>query len=299
MTPNKKGGDPLSNGNLTLDKAKVDALKGSVIVVKYGGNAMNSEAAGKQVFLQIATLKELGVRPVIVHGGGPAIKKMLDKAGLQSTFVEGHRVTDREAMAYVEMALRGQVNGEIVRELNTLGLKAVGLSGKDASMVEVTKRKFSLVRDGKREEVDLGYVGDVVSVNTGLILTLLDNDYIPVLAPVATGSDRMDYNVNADMFAGSVAGALKAAAFVALTNVDGLLEDPENPETLISRLTVNEAKALIGGAIQGGMIPKIDACLAALKQGVEKAHIVNGMKPETLLEKLLTGNRCGTTIEKD
>ncbi|MEX2601527.1 MAG: acetylglutamate kinase, partial [Balneolaceae bacterium] len=213
---------------------------------------------------------------------------LLETAGVTSRFVGGHRVTDEAAMEYVEMALNGKVNGLIVRELNARGIKAVGLSGKDGAMVRAVKRSGS---------EDLGFVGDVSSVDTGLIRTLLLDGFIPVLAPIALGEDFREYNINADMFAGHIAGALNADAFIALTNVDGLLEDPDRPETLIRTVRQQDVSSLMGSVIKGGMIPKMEACLAALSHGVRRAHIINGMKPDTLLTTLLSNRSCGTIIE--
>lgn len=278
------------------DNNLLKQLKGKIVLIKYGGNAMVEASATKEVMDQIATLKEAGILPVIVHGGGPVIRELLEEVGIESKFVEGHRMTDRNAMRYVEMALRGQVNGSIVNELNARQLKAVGLSGKDAGMVKAGKRKHEMEVDGRIEQVDLGHVGDVRSIDTELIHTLLEKGYIPVIAPIGVGEDHLDYNINADMFAGHMAGALRASAFVALTNVDGLMEDLEMPDSLIEHLTTEEVHSMMGESIRGGMIPKIEACLIALHQGVENAHIVNGMKPGTLLIKLLTRRKCGTTL---
>lgn len=270
------------------DPEKQKSAAGQLVVIKYGGNAMVDERAQELLLDQIALLIEYGIQPVIVHGGGPFIRTLLETAGVESRFVGGHRVTDEAAMEYVEMALNGKVNGVIVRELNERGIKAVGLSGKDAAMVRAVKRSGT---------EDLGYVGNVSSVDTGLIRTLLSEGFLPVLAPIALGEDFREYNINADMFAGHIAGALNADAFIALTNVDGLLEDPDRPETLIGTVRQQDVDELMGSVIKGGMIPKMEACLAALSQGVKRAHIINGMKPDTLLATLLTNRTCGTIIE--
>ncbi|MEX0770058.1 MAG: acetylglutamate kinase [Balneolaceae bacterium] len=299
MNQNEKaGGENAGGGSVTPDAELLKKLKGKIVLIKYGGNAMVEESARNQVMDQVAILKELGVWPVIVHGGGPVIRNLLEEVGIESKFVDGHRLTDRNAMGYVEMALRGRVNGSIVKELNARKLKAVGLSGKDAGMVTAVKRKVEMESGSVTEQVDLGHVGDVLSIETDLILTLLEKEYIPVIAPIGIGEDQLDYNINADMFAGHMAGALNAVAFVALTNVDGLLMDPEDPDSLVENLTLEEVNTRMGKSIRGGMIPKVEACLIALRKGVKQAHIVNGMKPDTLLIKLLTRRSCGTTISK-
>ncbi len=279
------------------DSRLLTQLKESIVLIKYGGNAMVDEQARKAVFQQVHELAQYGLLPVIVHGGGPVIRELLDIAKIESEFIGGHRKTDREAMKYVEMALSGRVNGDIVKGLNATGLRAVGLSGKDASMVRAVRRFHETEVDGKLEASDLGFVGNVETIDTELVTILLENRYVPVIAPIGVGKDGEDYNINADMFAGHMAGALKAAAFVAMTDVDGLMEDPEKPDTRLVTVKRDRIEAKIGDSVSGGMIPKVEACLIALRQGVKKAHIINGMKPNTLLNQLLTTRKDGTTIE--
>lgn len=249
------------------------------------------------VIADIVCLKELDIIPVIVHGGGRAIKKLLDKVGLQSEFIGGHRKTDAVTMHYVEMALTGSVNSELVKLVNREGLKAVGLSGKDGGMVTARKRLHRLSIDGKIEEADLGFVGDVEEVDTDLIHQLIEADYVPVISPVAMGKDLNDYNINADMFAGHLAGALGASNYIALTDVDGLMRDKDDPSTLVHDITLEQAEAEIGKMVQGGMIPKIESCLIALRNGVQSAHIINGMAKHSILKELLTEERPGTLIK--
>jgi len=282
--------------NFIPDPQLLDDLKDKIVLVKYGGNAMIDSQMRESVFDQLYKLKEYGIHPVIVHGGGPVIKELLQTANIESVFIGGHRKTDRQAMIYVEMALSGQVNGDIVKGLNRKGIKAVGLSGKDASMVRAVKR-YHKSDDAGDIESDLGFVGNVESVDTRLIETLIDNGYFPVIAPIGVGDDGEDYNINADMFAGHMAGALRAAAFIAMTDVDGLLEDPADPGSLIGNTNSEEIKLKLGTSIAGGMIPKVEACLIALEKGVHAAHIINGMKPNTLLNQLLSNRKSGTTIE--
>lgn len=282
---------------ITADTRRLEALQGVIVLVKYGGNAMINERVKHGIISDIITLKRAGAIPVVVHGGGPVIRELLDKVGMESEFVEGHRKTDTETMGYVEMALSGNVNSEIVNLINASGLKAVGLSGKDGGMVTARKRTHTVTLDGKEDEIDLGHVGDVDRIDTGLIHTLIADDYIPVLSPIAAGDDLDDYNVNADMFAGHMAGALQAAHYVAMTDVDGLLRVTDEPSSLIDEITVAEAQEEIGNTIRGGMIPKVESAIIALKEGVGSAHIINGTQSHSLLRELLTSDRSGTLIQ--
>lgn len=287
-----------NNKEFTPVPGLLNDLKGSVVLLKYGGNAMINSRAKMMAFDQIKILNDLGILTVIVHGGGPFIRELLELADIRFDFIDGHRRTDRKAMKYVEMALNGQVNGEIVKELNSRGLKAVGLTGKDASMVRAVKRYHETEKNGKKLKTDLGYVGDVDTVDTGLVELLLENDYLPVIAPIGIGDDGDNYNINADMFAGHLAGALRVSAFIAMTDVDGLMKNPDDTSTKIDSAGIEDIRSIMGGSIQGGMIPKVEACLIALDRGVKKAHIINGMKPNTLLNELLTNRKDGTTILK-
>ena len=273
-------------------------LKEKTVCIKVGGNALTDSAVKREIINQIAELTKLNVKPVLVHGGGIEIKKLLDDVGVKSEFIGGHRKTDAVSVKFIEMALSGGVNKELVSLLNSAGVKAVGISGKDASMVTAVKRVHTEIKNDKEISADLGFVGDVDRVDTSLIRLLLDSDFVPVLSPISSGSDGETYNINADMFAGHIAGALKAEKFIALTNIDGLLEDLDNPASLIKYLTVEKAKNLFGTVIRGGMIPKIEACFAALHQGVKSAHIINGTKKDTLLRILYTRDTIGTTISR-
>lgn len=257
---------------------------------------MINEQVKQSIVDDVTALKEAGVIPVIVHGGGPAIQKLLDEVGVESEFVDGHRKTDTRTMSYVEMALSGSVNSELVSLINAAGYKAVGLSGKDGNIAKARKRIHSVTLDGETQEVDLGHVGDIDSIDTSLLQLLIDNEYIPVLSPVAGGDDLNAYNVNADMFAGHMAGALGAARYVALTNVDGLQVDPKDPATLIEKISVDDVEAEIGNSIQGGMIPKVESCIIALEEGVSSAHIINGMESNNIIRSLLSKESTGTQI---
>lgn len=284
------------NFPFAVNEADVNRLAGQVIVVKCGGNAMINNKIKKGLVDDLVTLKRAGIRPVVVHGGGPVIKELLKKAGVKSEFVEGHRKTDAEAMRYVEMALSGRVNGELVRLINRAGERAVGLSGKDAGMAIAQKRLETIVQNGSERQVDLGFVGDITTMDPALVKQLLEGGYLPVVSPVSSGKDGADYNVNADMFAGHLSAAIEAHVHVAITNVDGLQTDPEDSETLIREISATEARRQIGNFIRGGMIPKIESCLIAVENGVESARIINGTRPHALLKELFTQGRVGTLI---
>lgn len=270
-----------------------------ICVVKYGGNAMTDAGLKKQVIRQICLLQNFGYKVVIAHGGGPFIQKALLQAQIESEFIDGHRVTTPEALEYVETALKGQVNGSLVKLVNQLGYKAVGLSGKDGKIATAVKRMHRKEVDGHVEEHDLGWVGDVVSIDTHLLELLLEHEYVPIMACLAADVDSNEYNVNADIFAGHLAGALKAEKFIVLTDVDGLMRDKDDPSTLIPGLRVSEIGTLRDeGIIQGGMMPKIEACEIALKNGAGSAVILNGTVPEQL-EAVGRRQSVGTTIQND
>lgn len=290
-----------SRTRIAPDPDRLSRLQGEVVVIKYGGNTLKegAESGDEDPILdQVVELVELGIRPVLVHGGGPVIQRLLKAFGVESEFVFGHRKTDPEAMRIVELALRGEVNGLLVKRLNRRGVKAVGLSGKDASMVKVKRRIHREELEGEIVEVDLGFVGDVAEMDPELIEILLKNGYLPVIAPISQGEDGEDYNVNADLFAGHLAGALQAAAFVAVTDVDGLMKDLNDPDSHIDVADAATIRSEMGRSIQGGMIPKVEACLTALEQGVGEACIVSGMKADRLVAQLVTNQGSGTTIKE-
>ena len=263
------------------------------ILIKIGGNALTDEDIKNSIINQICELLSLNHEIIIVHGGGIEIKSLLDTVGITSTFIGGHRKTDFETIGYVEMALSSRVNKDLVSRFNLKGHKSVGISGKDGITVLAGKRMH---KTDNEKDSDLGFVGDVEKVDPTLITVLLNNGYLPVLSPVSFGIDGNTYNVNADMFAGHVASALNVDMFVALTNVDGLLRDIDDPDSLIHHLSSEEAKSLYGSVIEGGMIPKIDACLTSLKKGVKTAKIVNGTDGQSLLQMFETNDTIGTTI---
>ena len=259
------------------------------IVIKYGGNAMVEERLKQSFARDIILMKYVGLNPVIVHGGGPQIGEVLKKLGKESRFVKGIRVTDDETMDVVEMVLVGKVNKEIVGLINHYGGKAVGLSGKDGGLIKAKKLKT------KGE--DMGMVGVVKSVNPKVIETLDRDKFIPVIAPVGVGDDGKTYNINADIVAGNIAAALKAEKLILLTDVAGVLDKNKK---LISALNVAEAKKLIKNEIAtGGMIPKLECCLDAIKGGVSKAHIIDGRVEHAVLLEVFTDAGVGTEIYKD
>jgi acetylglutamate kinase len=267
-----------------------------VVVVKYGGHAMGDPELARAFARDITLLETSGVRPVVVHGGGPQIGEMLTRLGIKSEFRAGLRVTDKPTVEVVEMVLAGSINKEIVMAINAEGGKAVGLSGKDGNMVfaeRVTKSEKDPDSNIERE-IDLGFVGEPKVVNRAVIDMVLKAELIPVIAPVAPGNDGNTYNVNADTFAGAIAGALGAARLLFLTDVPGVLDRNGN---LIRELTQAQADALIAdGTIHGGMIPKVETCLEALHRGVEGVVILNGKTPHAVLLELFTDHGAGTLI---
>ncbi len=270
--------------------------KKHLLLFKYGGNAMTNQPLKKQVLKNMCDLKEKGYQVVIVHGGGPFIKQTLEEVNIASEFIDGQRKTTPEAMEYVEMALKGKVNGSLISTINAIGHKAVGLSGKDGQTVTAKKRLHPHTKNGKTEMVDLGQVGDVASVDTSLIELLLENDFIPVITCIASDKNGSDYNINGDLFAGHIAGALSAEQYIILTDVDGLMLDKDEPESLIHELKVSEINHLKEiKCIQGGMIPKMDSCEIALEKGAKLARIINGTDPQQILA-LFENQKTGTII---
>jgi acetylglutamate kinase len=267
-----------------------------VVVVKYGGHAMGDADLAKAFARDITLLETSGVRPVVVHGGGPQIGEMLDKLGIKSEFKAGLRVTDKRTVEVVEMVLAGSINKEIVMAINAAGGKAVGLSGKDGNMVFAEKvERTTKDPDSNIEQViDLGFVGEPKTVNRTVIDMVLGAELIPVIAPVAPGRDGETYNVNADTFAGAIAGALNATRLLFLTDVPGVLDKQGK---LLKELTVSQVEGLIAdGTISGGMIPKVETCVEALTRGVEGVVILNGKTPHAVLLELFSDHGAGTLI---
>ena len=267
-----------------------------VVVIKYGGHAMGNKAAAEDFAEDVVLLELQGVKPIVVHGGGPQIGRMLDKLGIKSEFQGGLRVTDHATVEVVEMVLAGSINKQIVGWISAEGGKAIGLCGKDGGMV-TAKKLTRTVRDPDshiERELDLGFVGDPHKVDRTVLDAVLKAELIPVLAPVAIGEDGETYNVNADTFAGAIAGAMKAKRLLLLTDVPGVLDKDKK---LIEQLTVDECRKLIAdGTVTGGMIPKIETCIYAIEQGVEGVVILDGKVPHAVLLELLTEHGAGTLI---
>ena len=268
----------------------------ATVVVKYGGHAMGDEKVARDFARDMVLLEQSGVNPVVVHGGGPQIGAMLAKLGIKSEFAAGLRITDKPTVEVVEMVLAGQINKQIVGFINNEGGRAIGLCGKDGNMVLAKKAVRTIVDPETKteKEVDLGFVGEPDKVDPRVLENLLGREVIPVLAPVANGADGNTYNVNADTFAGAIAGALKAKRLLLLTDVPGVLDKNKN---LIKELTVNQIRELIAdGTISGGMIPKVGTCIYAIEAGVEGVVILDGKVPHAVLLELLTDHGAGTLI---
>jgi len=263
---------------------------GKTVVVQYGGSTRSGDSALRRTLQDIVLMKFVGMRPVVVHGGGKDITKALEEMGLKPRFVEGLRVTDQPTMKVVERVLAGTINKELVHLIHDLGGRAIGLSGKDAGMLQVERVKS---KTGK----DIGFVGKVKKVNAAVLESLDRDKFIPVIAPLGLGEDGKTFNVNADEAAGAIAAALKAEKLIFLTDVPGICKKKEDPSSLISTLKAREVPALVKkGVISGGMIPKIEACLHAVKSGVHKTHIIDGTLPHALLLEIFTPQGVGTEI---
>lgn len=262
-----------------------------IIVVKYGGSAMSNEELQKNVIKDVTLLKLVGFKPIIVHGGGKEISKWSDKVGKESKFVNGLRVTDEETMEIAEMVL-GKVNKRLVSMVQELGVSAVGVSGKDGGLIHVEK-KYS---DGQ----DIGYVGEITDVNPKLLYDLLEKDFLPIVAPVGLDDGFKTYNINADDAACAIAKAVGADKLVFLTDIEGLYRDIDDKSSFIPRITVSDAEELIGsGIIGGGMLPKLGNCTSAVKNGVNRVHILDGRIPHCLLLEIFTNEGVGTMILRD
>ena len=269
-----------------------------VVVIKYGGHAMGDRAAAEDFAEDVVLLEQSGIKPIVVHGGGPQIGKMLEKLGIKSEFKGGLRVTDAATVEVVEMVLAGSINKQIVGWIGAEGGKAVGLSGKDGNMVTARKvTRTTIDPDSNIEKVvDLGFVGEPEHVNRAVLDQVLQAELIPVLAPVATGQDAQTYNVNADTFAGAIAGAMTAKRLLLLTDVPGVLDKNKN---LIPEMTIEDCRRLIAdGTITDGMIPKIETCIYALEKGVEAVVILDGKVPHAVLLELFTDHGAGTLIRR-
>ena len=260
--------------------------RGKIVVIKYGGNAMNDDALKQQVMEDIVLLRLVGIKVVLVHGGGPEISELMDKLGKQPEFVDGLRVTDKDTVDIVQMVLAGKINKTLVNLIEAKGGRAIGLSGIDGRMIEA-----------KMKDPRLGYVGEITNVRVDPVLDLLEKDYVPVISTVACDTEGNTYNINGDTAAAFLAGALEAERLILMTDIAGILRDKNDPDTLLPILTVREAKGLRNkGVISDGMIPKVECCVQALRQGVKNAVIMDGRIPHSILMELLTDEGAGTLI---
>lgn len=280
-----------------IEKAKilVEALpyikefKGITVVIKYGGSALINEEVKSTIIKDIALMKYVGFKPIVVHGGGKDINNMLERIGKESEFKNGLRITDSETMEVVEMVLAGKLNKAISTEINMQGISAVGICGKDANLLKVKK----LMPNGE----DIGFVGEIEEVNTDIIKTLIDNDFVPVISPIGVDENGQSYNINADYAAVAVAGALNAEKLVFITDVAGILEDVEKPSSVISAIGVDEVRKMVeSGIITGGMIPKVDCCIAGVEAGVKNVHILDGRIEHCLILEIFTKKGIGTLV---
>lgn len=282
------------------ERAKADVLieaipyirkfAGTTVVVKYGGSAMVDEKLKKSVIKDIALLKYIGLKPVVVHGGGKEITALLDRLGKETLFVDGLRVTDAETAGVAEMVLSGSIGKSLVENLESVGVEACGINGKDGHTLQAKKKVDEKGRD-------LGFVGEIEKVDIHLIETLLEAGYVPVISPVGVDSYSQTYNINADYAASAIAGALNAQKLVFLTDVEGILRDKDDPSTIIRRMSAQEAIDMIAdGTINGGMIPKVECCLDALRKGVRTVHVLDGRLPHSMLLEIFTADGIGTMV---
>lgn len=267
----------------------IQKYTGKIIVIKYGGNAMINEKLKDSVMRDIVLLSLIGVKPVLVHGGGPEITDMLKRVGKQTQFVDGLRVTDKETVDIVQMVLAGKINKSLVNLIQNKGGKSIGLSGMDGHMIEAT------IKDER-----LGFVGEITSVNVQPILDVIDKGYIPVVSTVGCDKEGNVYNINADTAAAKIAGELRAESLISMTDISGILKDKDDPETLIPKITLDEAPKLIeDGIISGGMLPKVECCTNAIKWGVNQVFIIDGTIPHSILIETLTDEGIGTMFVKE
>lgn len=273
---------------LTQALPYIQRYNGKIVVVKYGGNAMINEQLKQQVMEDIVLLQLVGVKVVLVHGGGPEISETMQKLGKQAEFVNGLRVTDKETVDIVQMVLAGKINKSLVNLLQVNGGKAMGVSGIDGRLIEAS------IKDER-----LGFVGNITKVNISPVTDLLEKGYIPVVSTVACDTDGNVYNINGDTAAAYIAGALQAERLIMMTDIAGILVDKDDPGTLIPEITVSEAKKLFeSGVISGGMIPKVDCCIEALEKGVNNVIVMDGRIPHSILMELLTDEGAGTMVTK-
>ncbi|MEN3005354.1 acetylglutamate kinase [Dehalobacterium formicoaceticum] len=294
---------PLERAQVLIEALPyIRRFHGKTVVIKYGGSAMLSDELKKAVMNDVILMKLVGMNPILVHGGGPEINHFLKRLDIKSEFVNGLRVTDEPTMEVVEMVLVGKVNKEIVAQINRLGGHAVGLCGKDGQMILARKQyEWTKDADGRETMVDIGSVGEVEKINTGIIESIMEtNGYIPVIAPIGAGVNGESYNINADLVAGEIAGALGAEKLILLTDVEGIFYDLQDKSSILSVIKTSEIDQLMqDGIIAGGMIPKVKCCMRALEAGVQGTHIIDGRLPHSILLELFTDKGIGTMVEKD
>lgn len=265
--------------------------KGKTFVVKYGGSIMKNEVAQEAFFNDVSLMRANGINIIIVHGGGPEISKWLNKTGLESKFVNGLRVTDKNTMEIVEMVLSGNVNKKISSCLCRKGINAIGISGKDCNLIRA-KKKYAYVN---YQKIDIGYVGEVVSINKKLLIDLMEKEDVPVISPIGADNEGNTYNINADFAAAFISGVLKAEKLLIMTDIEGVYMNINDPSSLIPKITVSEIMDLISnGSITNGMIPKLECCVDAIEKGAKNVHLIDGRREHALLNDLCTS--CGTSI---
>lgn len=297
----------VNDEQLNISKVLIEALPyikkfhDKKIMIKYGGHAMIDEQAMSSTARDTVLLKYVGMQPLVVHGGGPEISRSMDKMGKEAKFVGGLRVTDSETMEIVKMVLVGKINTEIVSKIGLHGGKAIGISGKDNFLLESSKKDPAKIRheNGEILEVDLGYVGKIDRVNSRIVEDLTNNNYIPVISPIGINHDGNTLNLNADTVAGSIASEVDAEKLIVLTDVPGIMTDPDDPDSIIRRIRVDELRELVDtGIITGGMIPKVETCINAVENGVKTAHILDGRIDHSILLEIFTKDGIGTMIRK-
>lgn len=293
--------DKMNTVNILVDALPyIKKFHNKKIMIKYGGHAMIDENAMASTARDTVLLKYVGMKPVVVHGGGPEITRSMKKLGKEPKFIKGLRVTDEETMGIVKMVLVGNINTDIVSNLCANDGKGVGLSGKDSDLIVARKKLHQIENDdGEIEEIDLGLVGEIEKINPEILEILTENDYIPVVSPIGVSKNGNTLNLNADTVAGGIAGEIDAEKLIILTDVPGVLRDPKDPSTLIQKIKVDEVPKLIeDGIISGGMIPKIETCVEAINNGVKSAHILDGRVEHSLLLEVFTTEGVGTMIYK-
>lgn len=291
---NKNFDEIIAKANtLTEALPYIHAYTGKYIVVKYGGNAMHNPDIIKTILQDIAALKIVGVQPILVHGGGPEINAMLARLGIETKTANGLRITDKETMEVVQMVLGGKINKNIVAQLGTMGVRALGICGKDGNLIEVRKMPD---KDG----IDYGYVGEITKINADLLIRLCNAGYVPVIASIGVDANGESYNINADTAAGEIGAAVGAEKLVYLTDIDGILADSADKSSLLTEVKFSDVKKMIkSGAISGGMIPKVESCISAINRGIRHVNIINGMIPHSILVELFTVDGIGTLITAD